>query len=138
MRSDFIIWGTPVSHQTKRRQSIEKWQERVASAARDAIPEEDKIIHSDFSLLLIIFHADEPPADLDNLAKSTLDGLSAVAFGDDRQIAQLILRRTRLEPALSLETASRALAEALPQAVDEARDFVYVRLDPPPNHRRLP
>jgi hypothetical protein len=64
--------------------------------------------------------------------------MSPVAFGDDRQIAQLTLRRTRLEPSFSIEATTPALAGALPQAVDEERDFVYVRLDPPPDHRRTP
>ncbi len=111
----------------------------MAIAGREAITEEDCVIISDLSLLLVFFHAGEPPADLDNIAKSTLDGMSAIAFGDDRQIAQLVLRRTCLdEPGLSIEASTPALSSALEQAIDEQRDFVYVRLDPPPDHRRLP
>jgi Holliday junction resolvase RusA-like endonuclease len=138
MQSDFVIWGVPVSHQANG-QAVRRWRERVAIAAREAIPEEDCVLSSDLSLPLVFFHAGEAPADLDNIAKSTLDGMNAIVFGDDRQIAQLVLRRTCLdEPGLSIESSTPALTTALEQAIDEQRDFVYVRLDPPPDHRRLP
>lgn len=127
-----------MSHQA-RRPAVQRWQERVASAARNAIAEEDCVINSDLSLLLVFFHTGEPPADLDNIAKSTLDGMRAIAFGDDGQLAQLVLRRTRLDEAgFSIEASTPVLTSALERAIDEQKDFVYVRLDPPPDHRRLP
>lgn len=136
MALDFNIWGIPASHQGKG-PAIRRWQERVANAAREAIPEERKVIQEDLSVVMIFFHSGEQPADLDNMAKSTLDGLSAIAFGDDGQIAQLTLRRTNLD-GLSIEDAPPTLAEAVRRAVDERADFVYVRLDQAPDHRKLP
>lgn len=42
----------------------------------------------------IDFHrTNQRPADLDNLAKTTLDALNGVAFVDDKQISELALRR---------------------------------------------
>jgi Holliday junction resolvase RusA-like endonuclease len=138
MLFDFTIWGVPVSHQAKG-PAVRRWQDKVANAAREAISEDDKVIHVDLSLIMIFFHSGELVADLDNLAKSTLDGMNVIAFGDDRQIAQLTLRRTSLEARdLTIEAPTPALASALQRAVEENRDFVYVRVDPPPDHTRLP
>jgi hypothetical protein len=95
------------------------------------------VVQEDLSVVLIFFHSGEQPADLDNMAKSTLDGMSAIAFGDDAQIAQLTLRRTSLDD-LSIVDPPPKLADALQRAVDEGRDFVYVRLDQAPDHSRLP
>jgi len=136
MGCEFIVWGTPVSHQQRKSKG---WQEKVASAAREAVAEDDRVIISDLSLVLTFFHAGELAGDLDNLAKSTLDGMGTIAFGDDRQIAQLTLRRTCFdEPGFSILEATPMLAGSLRRAIDEVRDFVYVRVDPPPDHRRLP
>jgi hypothetical protein len=136
MALDFTIWGIPASHQGKG-PAVRKWREKVANAARAAIPEEDKVVQVDLSVALIFFHTGEQPADLDNMAKSTLDGMSAIAFGDDGQIAQLTLRRTSLD-GLSIEDPTPSLGDALRQAVDEGMDFVYVRLDKAPDHSKLP
>lgn len=137
MELDFTIWGIPASHQGKGA-AVRKWQARVATAAREAIPEENVVIQEDLSLVLIFFHSGEQPAaDLDNMAKSTLDGMRGIAFGDDGQIAQLTLRRTSVD-RLSIEDPTPKLADALQRAVDEDKDFVYVRVDQAPNHSRLP
>ena len=82
MTLDFIIWGIPASAQGKG-SAVQRWQETVKIAARAAILEENKVIQEDLSVVLIFFHSGKQRADLDNMAKSTLDGLSAIAFGDD-------------------------------------------------------
>jgi len=139
MLFDFTIWGVPVSHQAKGQASVRRWKEKVASAAREAITEDDKVVDEDLALVMIFFHFGELAADLDNLAKSTLDGMNVIAFGDDCKIAQLTLRRTSLEARnFTIEDPTPALANALQRALEEDGDFVYVRVDPPPNHTRLP
>jgi hypothetical protein len=76
---DFIIWGIPASAQGKG-SAPARWRAKVANAAREAIPEEDQVLGKDLSVVLIFFHSGEPSADLDNVAKSTLDGMRAIAF----------------------------------------------------------
>ena len=99
-RLAFTVEGRPIS---KGRPRVTRWgtftpqrtrdhEEAIAWAARDAMArlaitpfEGDVCVEATFYVA--------GTADLDNLAKALLDGLNGVAFQDDRQVTQLVLRR---------------------------------------------
>lgn len=94
--------------------------------------------------------ADEPPAlgpirvmithvfagassDLDNLAKPVLDALKGVAYEDDGQVTDIIMRKRDLARDLRLESPIPLLLDALARGeeflhvmVEEARDLEVV------------
>jgi hypothetical protein len=134
---EFIVVGAPRSANANPR-SRRRWRERVARAARERMREEDGPTAQDVAVLIIYFYQGETTLDVDNIAKSLLDGLKGVLFRDDRQVSELVVHKTRLGAALSLTGASLYLLDAIERMSQDASDFVYVRVDPAPDHGNIP
>ena len=134
---EFIVAGAPRSANANPR-SRRRWRERVARAARERIQEEDGLTEADVAVLIIYFYQGETTLDVDNIAKSLLDGLKGVLFRDDQQVSELLIRKTRLSAGLSLTGASLYLLDAIDRMSRAGSDFVSVRADPAPDHSRIP
>jgi Endodeoxyribonuclease RusA len=134
---EFIVIGAPRSANANPR-SRRRWRERVARAARERLREEDGPTAQDVAVLIIYFYQGETTLDVDNIAKSLLDGLKGVLFRDDRQVSELVVRKSRLSAGLSLTGASLYLLDAVERMSQDASDFVYVRVDPAPDHGNIP
>jgi len=134
---EFIVVGAPRSANANPR-SRRRWRQRVARAARERLREEDGPTAQDVAVLIIYFYQGETTLDIDNIAKSLLDGLKGVLFRDDRQVSELVVRKSRLSAGLSLTGASLYLLDAVERMSEDASDFVYVRVDPASNHGNLP
>ena len=67
-----------------------------------------------------------------------LDGLKGVLFRDDRQVSELVVRKSRLSAGLSLTGASLYLLDAVERMSQDASDFVYVRVNPAPDNGIIP
>ena len=80
----------------------------------------------------------ETSLDVDNIAKSLLDGLKGVLFRDDKQVSELVVRKSRFTAGLSLIGASPYLLDAIERMSQAGSDFVYVRADSAPDHGRIP
>jgi len=87
---------------------------------------------------MIYFYRGETTLDVDNIAKSLLDGLKGVVFRDDQQVSELLVRKRRLTAGLSLTGASLYLLDAIERMSQAGSDFVYVRANPAPDHSRIP
>jgi hypothetical protein len=106
----------------------------VREAARERIGESQRLEYAELRAIIVWFHTDEDAADTDNIAKCILDGAAGVAFGDDRQIAEVLVRRTRLAGEVL-----RAPPPIVAGALSEHQDFVYVRVtDEHIDHGELP
>src|SRR6516165_7638970 len=94
---EFIVAGAPRSANANAR-SRRRWRERVSRAAREQLREEggSGTTDQDASVLIIYFYQGEATIDVDNVAKSLLDGLKGVLFRDDRQVSELLVRKSRL------------------------------------------
>jgi Endodeoxyribonuclease RusA len=134
---EFIVVGAPRSANANPR-SRRRWRERVARAARESLREEDGPTAHDVAVLIIYFYQGETTLDVDNIAKSLLDGLKGVLFQDDRQVSELVVRKSRLSAGLSLTGASLYLLDAVERMSLEDSDFVYVRVDASPDHSNIP
>ncbi len=88
--------------------------------------------------MIIYFYHGETTLDVDNIAKSLLDGLKGVVFRDDQQVSELRIRKSRFGAGLSLTGASPYLLDAIERMSRAGSDFVYVRADPAPDHGRIP
>ena len=134
---ELIVVGAPRSANANPR-SRRRWRERVARAARERLRDEDGPTVQDVAVLIIYFYQGETTLDVDNIAKSLLDGLKGVLFRDDRQVSELVVRKSRLSAGLSLTGASLYLLDAVERMSQDASDFVYVRVDPAPDHGNIP
>jgi hypothetical protein len=136
---ELIVTGAPRSANAGSR-SRRRWRETVSRAARARLQEESLAgpTNQDLAVLIIYFHRGETYLDVDNIAKSLLDGLKGVLFQDDRQVSELLVRKTRLSAGLSLIGASPYLLDAIEGVSQSGSDFVYIRADPAPDHSRIP
>ncbi len=134
---EFIVVGAPRSANANTR-SRRRWRERVARAARERLQEESGLTDQDISVLIIYFYQGETSLDVDNIAKSLLDGLKGILFRDDQQVSELLVRKSRFSAGLSLTGASLYLLNAIERMSQAGSDFVYVRADPAPDHGRIP
>jgi Holliday junction resolvase RusA-like endonuclease len=136
----FTVDGTPKSLQAKSK-SKKQWQDVVTRAAREAVQEDERVIQSEIAVVLVHFSFDqEERADVDNIAKPILDAMAGPVYSDDRQVTQVLVRRTSVGSRRSaiIDDPPPLLAAAFQRALESARDFVYVRVDRAPNHSRLP
>ena len=92
----------------------------------------------DIAVLIIYFYQGETTLDVDNIAKSLLDGLKGVVFRDDQQVSEILIRKSRFSAGLSLTGASLYLLDAIERMSQAGSDFVYVRADSAPDHSRIP
>ena len=134
---EFIVVGAPRSANANAR-SRRRWRERVSRAAREGLQGENGPTDQEVAVLIIYFHQSETTLDVDNITKSLLDGLMGVVFRDDRQVSDLRVRKSRLSTGLVLTGASLYLLDAIEQMSQAGSDFVYVRVDPAPDHSRIP
>jgi hypothetical protein len=111
---EFIVAGAPRSANAPNR-SRRRWRDRVTQAARDRLREEGAPgpTDQDIAVLIIYFYQGETTLDVDNIAKSLLDGLKGVIFRNDRQVSELRVRKSRFSGGLSLAGASLYLLEAI-------------------------
>jgi Holliday junction resolvase RusA-like endonuclease len=84
---EFIVAGAPRSANANPR-SRRRWRERVSRAARGRLREEGGSGPTDqeVSVLIIYFYQGEATIDVENIAKSLLDGLKGILFRDDQQV----------------------------------------------------
>jgi hypothetical protein len=134
---EFIVAGAPRSANANPR-SRRRWRQRVAEAARELLRQESGPTDQDVGVLIIYFYQGETTLDVDNIAKSLLDGLKGVLFRDDQQVSELRIRKSRFGAGLSLTEASPYLLDAIERMSRAGSDFVYVRADPAPDHSRIP
>jgi hypothetical protein len=134
---EFIVAGAPRSANAKSG-SRRRWRERVSRAARERLEQEGEPTDQDVAILIIYFYQGETTLDIDNIAKSLLDGLKGVLFRDDQQVSELVIRKSRFSAGLSLTGASLYLLDAIERMSQAGSDFVYVRADPAPDHSRIP
>ncbi|MHC8508447.1 MAG: RusA family crossover junction endodeoxyribonuclease [Rhodospirillales bacterium] len=137
--AEFCVHGTPVSLSAR---SAGKWQTAVATSARRAIPYLTPPHTEAVTVVLAYFYFNNPGniIDVDNMAKTILDALENVIFENDRQVQQLHVRRTDVEdiPDRKLAGASGVLANALEGALLKETNFVYIRIEGPPDHGSAP
>ena len=134
---EFIVAGAPRSANANAR-SRRRWRERVSRAARERLQVEGELTNQDVTVLIIYFYQGETFLDVDNIAKSLLDGLKGVLFRDDQQVSELLVRKSRLSAGLSVTGATPYLLNAIERMSLLGSDFVYVRADPAPDHSRIP
>jgi hypothetical protein len=128
---EFVVAGVPVSDQSENDRARERWRRQVRAAAAAAWSKGAKPLESSVSIVIAFFHSGESDLDVDNIPKLVLDAVKGLIYTDDHQVEQVTIRRTRIVPGDVL-TAMPFLIDA-----EIGPPFVYIRVDPPPNHAEL-
>lgn len=102
-RLAFVVAGAPVPKQSfamdtrgkghgYRSDRVSAWQDAVAWQAKQAMQGQDQF-EGDVAVRLVFTLPNRRRVDLDNLSKGCLDALNGICWRDDRQVAELHLRK---------------------------------------------
>ena len=134
---EFIVPGAPRSANANPR-SRRRWRTRVSQAAQQCLPADGSPTDQNVSALIIHFYWGTTSLDVDNIAKALLDGLTGILYRSDHQVAQLTVRKSLLVAGSALTGATPYLLGAVERMSQARSDFVYIRVDPAPDHSRVP
>jgi crossover junction endodeoxyribonuclease RusA len=130
---EFIIAGPPVSQQARRRERLRAWVDAIREEAQRSWPRDDQPADGPIQLELLYLFVGSA-VDLDNLAKPFLDALKGLAYVDDGQVTDLIVRKRDLSQDLRLVNPSPALASGL----EQGSEFLYVIVREAPPQETIP
>ena len=131
---EFVVVGTPASHQSHNKVRLRAWQQQVRQAARAAVPPEEAPTTAACLLVAVYFFGSPPPLlDNDNWIKPIQDALIGVVYDDDRQVTDTFVRRTAIGGRFRVPGRSRQLVDAIEQGLE----FVYIRVEEAPSHEEV-
>src|SRR6266852_1157929 len=90
---EFVVEGTAVSLQAKRRESIDQWKALIVGASRSVLPEGHFATEAPLAITLFYFPAAEMQGDVDNIVKHILDALDKHIYMSDRQIQRILVQK---------------------------------------------
>lgn len=107
---EFIVDGPPVSQQTRRRERLNVWKTTVRQEAEKYWSSEQKII-TGMVMLQITYFYDSVAMDVDNIVKPIQDALIGLAYVDDDQVTDVLVRKRNLSGNFRIEKMTLTLAE---------------------------
>jgi crossover junction endodeoxyribonuclease RusA len=121
---EFVVEGTPVSFQTKRRESLDEWKVRVVEASRPTLPEGHFATNGALAITLFYFPPEPMTGDIDNIVKPILDALSKHIYMDDRQLHRVLIQKFEPGGIFQFAAPSAVLADAM----GKPKPALYIRL----------
>jgi hypothetical protein len=125
---EFVVEGTPVSLQAKRRQSLREWKRRVVDAVRPILPEGYFLSSIPLAITLFYFPDTSIQGDIDNIVKPILDALCRVVYMNDRQLHRVLIQKFEPGNIFGFAFPSTMLADA----IGKPKPTLYVRLSSNP------
>lgn len=113
IRFEFIVDGPPVSQQARKRgkgNRLQDWKKTVRQEAKKYWSSEQKIA-TGWVMLQITYFYDSDQMDVDNIVKPIQDALKELAYYDDRQVSDLVVRKRNLSGNFRIENMTSTLAE---------------------------
>ena len=125
---EFLVRGTPVSHQAKLAKSKDEWKARVRAASSEVMPTPHFASDARIGITLYYLPGEPMQGDIDNIVKPILDALSRHVYLDDHQVERLVVQKFEQAEA---ETFARRTA-VLNAAFSGDRPVLYVRVTSDP------
>jgi Holliday junction resolvase RusA-like endonuclease len=130
---EFIVEGSPVSHQTRNKRALGKWKGQVRAAAARAWSQlpmtgllQCTIVH--------FFAGPDASLDDDNMVKPIRDAMNGLVYTDDRQIRHSYHAQLSNDGRYQIKGGSKVVVDAL----REGKVFVYIRIEDAPADPQLP
>ena len=108
---EFVVPGSPVSQQTRRKELLREWMQTVQEVARQGWVAEPPLVGA--VAVTITYFYDSDLLDVDNIPKPVLDALKGIVYDDDRQVSDLLCRKTDLSEELVIQNPSTTLLDSL-------------------------
>src|SRR5215831_1025685 len=125
---EFVVEGTAVSLQAKRRESIDRWKSRIVEASRSVLPEGHFATEAPLAITLYYFPDEDMEGDLDNILKPILDALSRHIYMDDRQIERILVQKFEPQTVFEFSSPTTVLQDVL----NRPKPVLYIRLSDDP------
>jgi crossover junction endodeoxyribonuclease RusA len=130
---EFIVFGTPVSLQSKRTESREQWKAKVRDAGSTCLPQPYFSSSEPMSISLFFFPEGKMDGDIDNMAKLVLDACCRHIYVDDAQVERLLLQK--FEPHRKFPFAQPT--DVLSSAMNGDKPALYVKISNDPHEDLL-
>ena len=109
-RLEFIVDGPPVSQQTRRRERLRAWKTTVRQEAEKYWPPGQKAAIG-LIMLQITYFYDSVAMGVDNIVKPIQDAIIGLAYIDDDQVTDVLVRKRNLSGNFKIENMTSTLAE---------------------------
>ncbi|MEH2388503.1 MAG: RusA family crossover junction endodeoxyribonuclease [Nostoc sp.] len=130
-RFEFIVDGPPVSQQARKRgkgNRLEDWKKTVLQEAEKYWSSEQKTA-TELVMLQITYFYDSDKMDVDNIVKPIQDAIKGLAYVDDNQVSDLLVRKRNLSSNFRIENMTSTLAEGFARG----NEFLYILVIDAPN-----
>ncbi|MEH2085237.1 RusA family crossover junction endodeoxyribonuclease [Nostoc sp.] len=130
-RFEFIVDGPPVSQQARNRgkgNRLQAWKNTVRQEAEKYWSAEQKTA-TGLVMLQITYFYDSDKMDVDNIVKPIQDAIKGLAYVDDNQVSDLLVRKRNLSSNFRIENMTSTLAEGFARG----NEFLYIVVIDAPN-----
>ena len=130
-RFEFIVDGPPVSQQARKRgkgNRLQDWKKTVRQEAEKYWSSEQKTA-TGLVMLQITYFYDSVQIDIDNIVKPIQDAIKGLAYVDDNQVSDLLVRKRNLSSNFIIENMTSTLAEGFARG----NEFLYIVVIDAPN-----
>ncbi|MBN3926467.1 MAG: RusA family crossover junction endodeoxyribonuclease [Nostoc sp. DedQUE04] len=130
-RFEFIVNGRPVSQQARKRgkgNRLQDWKKTVRQEAEKYWSSEQKTA-TGLVMLQITYFYDSVQIDIDNIVKPIQDAIKGLAYVDDNQVSDLLVRKRNLSGNFRIENMTSTLAEGFASG----NEFLHIVVIDAPN-----
>ena len=129
---EFVVEGTPVSQQARRRNRVEEWKQEVKYVAELRWHAEHPFDGE--VMVTITYFYENAPLDVDNIPKPILDALAGLVYSDDSLVSDLLCRKRSLRGDLRIQHPSTLLLESH----GRSKQFLHVNVVRAPSQEVQP
>lgn len=132
IKFEFILDGPPVSQQARRRDRLRAWKVTVRQEAEKYWLSEQKAT-TGFVMLQVTYFYDAIAIDVDNIVKPIQDAIIGLAYVDDDQITDVLVRKRNLLSNFRIENMTSTLAEGF----SRGNEFLHIVVTDAPDQEVL-
>ena len=132
IKFEFILDGPPVSQQARRRDRLRAWKVTVRQEAEKYWLSEQKAT-TGFVMLQVTYFYDAIAIDVDNIVKPIQDAIIGLAYVDDDQITDVLVRKRNLSSNFRIENMTSTLAEGF----SSGNEFLHIVVTDAPDQEVL-
>ena len=132
IKFEFILDGPPVSQQARRRDRLRAWKVTVRQEAEKYWLSEQKAT-TGFVMLQVTYFYDAIAIDADNIVKPIQDAIIGLAYVDDDQITDVLVRKRNLSSNFRIENMTSTLAEGF----SRGNEFLHIVVTDAPDQEVL-
>ena len=124
--------GPPVSQQTRRRERLKAWKTTVRQEAEKYWSPEQKTA-TGLVMLKITYFYDFVSMDVDNIVKPIQDAIIGLAYVDDDQVTDVLVRKRDLSGNFKVEDMTSTLSEGFARG----NEFLHIVVIDAPDQEAL-